>query len=255
MRNTNPVFSRIYKERATQQETTQGQVLDTATYLGVGLKVLMYVLLTIAGAIGAVAMIVNRVETLMPVLIASSIGSLIFSMIALFFPTASSWAGTIYCIMQGFLLGTVTYIVNKELPGIAVTAILTTVSVVLVVAILFSTKLVKVTNRFVNFVMILTFSVIFAFFLSMILSLFSSSISEFFTSQNTWIGLGISVVVALLATFYIFLDLENIKSIVEGQCDKRYEWYAAFGFVFTILWLYVRILYILIIIRRYTSRN
>jgi uncharacterized YccA/Bax inhibitor family protein len=71
-----------------------------------------------------------------------------------------------------------------------------------------------------------------------------------FTGQayNFGLCLGISVLTVFLATLYLFFDLEHIRQVVEGGYPKDLEWYASFGLVFTLVWLYIEILRIVTIL-------
>jgi len=68
-----------------------------------------------------------------------------------------------------------------------------------------------------------------------------------FQNYNTMILL-ISGLSVFLATLYLFFDIEQIRQIVEGRAPKDLEWYVAFGFIFTVIWLYTQLLRIAFII-------
>ena len=66
--------------------------------------------------------------------------------------------------------------------------------------------------------------------------------------MNLGLNLLVSAISIFIASLYLFFDLENIRQVVQGQYPKQYEWYAAFGLSFTLIWLYVEILRIAIVI-------
>ncbi|SVE60270.1 uncharacterized protein METZ01_LOCUS513124, partial [marine metagenome] len=43
----------------------------------------------------------------------------------------------------------------------------------------------------------------------------------------------------------LVLDFDFIENAVEAQAPKHMEWYAAFGLVVTLVWLYIEILRLL----------
>ena len=46
----------------------------------------------------------------------------------------------------------------------------------------------------------------------------------------------------LLASLFLICDFSMIDTCVKEGYAKEYEWSAAFGLVFTVIWLYLRIL-------------
>ncbi len=61
---------------------------------------------------------------------------------------------------------------------------------------------------------------------------------------GTW-GIVFSVVVIFIATLNLILDFDFIQTIVRRGAPKKMEWYAAFGLIVTLLWLYVEALRLL----------
>jgi uncharacterized YccA/Bax inhibitor family protein len=53
------------------------------------------------------------------------------------------------------------------------------------------------------------------------------------------------VLVAGLAAFNLALDFDFIERGAEAQLDQSFEWYAAFGLLVTVIWLYLEILRLL----------
>jgi uncharacterized YccA/Bax inhibitor family protein len=59
------------------------------------------------------------------------------------------------------------------------------------------------------------------------------------------IGVGFSVVVCGIAAFSLLLDFDLIEKGAKQQAAKYMEWYAAFGLLVTLIWLYLEILRLL----------
>ena len=58
-------------------------------------------------------------------------------------------------------------------------------------------------------------------------------------------GIGFSCVVVVIAAMNLILDFDYIEVASEKQLPKYMEWYAAFGLLVTLVWLYLEILRLL----------
>ena len=63
------------------------------------------------------------------------------------------------------------------------------------------------------------------------------------------IGIGISIFIVGIAAFNLALDFDTIESWVEQNAPKYYEWFAAFGLLVTLVWLYLEVLRLIAKIR------
>jgi|SRR5690554_1707897 len=234
LRSTNPVYSKI--ERMDTHSTVD---YAQATYKGIAAKTIYYILLVAIAAFGAIFMLANESSALVPLLSVSGIVGFISAMIAFVSPRATKVAGTIYCLMQGMVVGIVSLLFEAIVPGVVGLALMGTVAVVFVTATLFLTGIIKVTQRFMRFLLIFSLSVILTFVTVWIFSLFGATIIDF---ANPTLSLIVSLIMIFLATLYILFDLENIRQIVEGGQPKFLEWFASFGLAFTVVWLYMEIL-------------
>ena len=53
----------------------------------------------------------------------------------------------------------------------------------------------------------------------------------------------------------IMVDLNNMHLLEENGADKKYEWYAAFSLVTTLMWLYLEILELLMKLALLSKRD
>lgn len=67
-----------------------------------------------------------------------------------------------------------------------------------------------------------------------------------FLHQSAWIGNGISLFVVVIAALNLVLDFELIENGAREGVPKYMEWYAAFGLMVTLIWLYIEILDLLL---------
>ena len=231
----NIAFRRILSDGSTDS-------VEQATYKGIALKTIFFLFLTIASAVGGLVFGSFYPEAYVTMIIVAALSTFILSIISMLSIRACKITGSLYCIAEGLLLGIVSYAVSIFVEGAVSVALLATILVFAVVTLLYVSNIVKVNNKFMKFLSI--------FAISFILFMVVYSIYSWIT--GSFAGFGLSVAISLLsiflATLYLFFDLEKIRQIVEGGYDKALEWNAAFGLSFTLIWLYVEILRLVLII-------
>ena len=80
-------------------------------------------------------------------------------------------------------------------------------------------------------------------YLCLFLSMFGVSMGLF--HGNGLFAIGFSVVVVVIAALNLVMDFDFIEHGAEMGAPKYMEWYAAFGLMVTLIWLYVEILRLL----------
>jgi uncharacterized YccA/Bax inhibitor family protein len=63
--------------------------------------------------------------------------------------------------------------------------------------------------------------------------------------EGGMIGIGFSLIVIGVASLNLILDFDLIESGVRAGAAKYMEWYAAFGLLVTLVWLYLEMLRLL----------
>ena len=63
------------------------------------------------------------------------------------------------------------------------------------------------------------------------------------------LGIGISVVICIVAAMNLILDFDFIEKGVQNKLPAYMDWYAGFGLVVTLVWLYLEMLRLLAKIR------
>ena len=76
-----------------------------------------------------------------------------------------------------------------------------------------------------------------------ILGMFSVSIP--FIHDSGLIGIGFSLFVVVIAALNLVLDFDFIENGAKAGAPKYMEWYAAFGLLVTLIWLYIEMLRLL----------
>lgn len=232
-RSHNPVYRRALNETESLDKT-----YEASTYAGVARKALFYIALVLVGAFGGLALINKEIFDTM--LIISLFTTTIFALFAFLIPSAAKVFGSLYCLAEGLLVGVVSLAFEAVAPGVVLAALLSTVVVLTLVVTLFLTGTVKVTSKFIRFLMIFALSILVTMLLLRIISFFVQK--KFEIAFDFRIMAVVSGIMIFLCTLYLFFDLEMIRRVVEGGAPKFFEWYVAFGLVFTLVWLYMELL-------------
>ncbi|MGC8660629.1 MAG: Bax inhibitor-1/YccA family protein, partial [Desulfomonilaceae bacterium] len=111
----------------------------------------------------------------------------------------------------------------------------------------YSSGLIRVTDKFRVGVVAATGGIAVFYFVALILGMFGVNVP--LINGNSWAGIGFSLVVIFIAALNLVLDFDVIQSLSRSGAPKYMEWYAAFGLMVTLVWLYIEILRLLMKLR------
>jgi len=150
---------------------------------------------------------------------------------------------TIYAILEGLLIGVISRMFETAYDGIVLQAILLTIATTLGMLFLFVNESVRVTQKARSVIMIATVGVLIYFVFELLMGLFNPSFFSILTTGP--LGIVIAAVIVLIAALNLLLDFDFITRGVAHKLAKKTEWYAAFGLMVTLVWLYISILRLL----------
>lgn len=186
------------------------------------------------------------------------IGGLVFGFAAMFKPQYAHILGPLYSVAQGFFLGTLSLLVasvvgdeTSPLTGIVGQALGLTMVVVFVMGILYKTGVIKATERFRSILTTATMAIMVMYGISLLGS-FTGMFTMPYLHEGGIMGIGLSLLIVGIASLNLILDFDNIEQGAQGGAPKYMEWAAALGLMFTIVWIYVEILRLLM---KLQSRN
>ena len=104
--------------------------------------------------------------------------------------------------------------------------------------------LIKATENFKLGVVAATGGIIIVYLVTFLLGLFGFHQIGFIHGSGL-IGIGFSLFVVVIAALNLVLDFDFIESGAARGAPKYMEWYAAFGLMVTLIWLYIEILRLL----------
>ena len=218
---------------------------ETATYGGIALKTVYFAFLTMISAVisfvFSMEFALANSQTFIILLIVAPLAAFICAMIAAFKPFTTPVTGSLYAVLQGLTIGFISLLFESSYGGVVFAALISTVTVLLIMLVLYSTGIIRVGAFFKKFMMSALIGIVVSQLLIFIIGLFSPSIYVMFYG-NSNLAILISVIMVVFASLMILFDLQRITEVVENRLDKRYEWSAAFGLIITIIWLYMEFL-------------
>lgn len=184
---------------------------------------------------------------LIPLMIGASLLGLVIAVVTCFAPTWAMITGPLYSACQGVVLGTLSVILEPVYPGITLQAVALTSAVFLIMFGLYATRIIRVTDWLTRAIIGATGAIFLVYMASWILGLFGIQIPWIHDSGP--IGIIFSIIVVGIAAFNLLLDFDVIEKGASRGLPKSMEWYAAFGLMVTLIWLYIEILNLLIKLR------
>ena len=171
----------------------------------------------------------------------------ILAIITVFKKEWSNITAPLYAIAEGFVLGGLSAMFELMFPGIVIQAVALTFGVAISLLFVYKSGWIKVTDKFRLGVVTATGGIAIIYIVNIVMSMFGTNI-PFIHSSGTF-GILFSLFVVSIASLNLVLDFDFIEQGVKHKAPKFMEWYAAFGLLVTLVWLYIEILRLLSKIR------
>jgi uncharacterized YccA/Bax inhibitor family protein len=162
-------------------------------------------------------------------------------------------AGILYAVLMGLWMGAISRVYEFIYEGIVGQALLASVCAFLACLILYSSRAIRVTPQLTRVIMIAMGGIILLYLIGWILSLFG--VNPRFMTEPTVLGIVISAAICIVAALNLLLDFAIVGEGIEAGAPVAMEWYAAFGLLATLVWLYAELLRLLAILRTRKARS
>jgi uncharacterized YccA/Bax inhibitor family protein len=176
-------------------------------------------------------------------LVAGIAGGFVVGLITVFSPGIAKLTAPLYAALEGLALGAISAIYEAQFKGIVIQAVALTFGVLFALLIIYRLRIIPVTQNFKLGVCAATGGIALFYLIAIGLSFFGVQIGML--HQGTPLGIAFSLFIITIAALNLVLDFDFIEQGVEQGAPKLMEWYAAFGLVVTLIWLYVAILRLL----------
>jgi uncharacterized YccA/Bax inhibitor family protein len=231
--------------------TVGGSVTATAILLGV----------CAASAVGAWSFMPR--ELVMPVGLGAGLVGLLTAFVVCFNPRLAQFLGFVYAGLQGVFLAAISLfwvsfasdrqaavsggVVASLDTGLITQSVLLTFGVAGAMLVAYLSRVIRATPMFVRGVVGATVGLLVAVAGSWVLRLIGVQVP--FVWEMGLLGIAISAGVVVLASLWLVIDFAVIEEGVASGQPKWMEWYAAFGLVVTLVWLYIAILRLLALLQ------
>jgi len=173
----------------------------------------------------------------------SMIAGALVALVTIKWKEKSPVTAPIYAVCEGALLGALSGMMERRYPGIVIQAVLLTFGTLGALLLAYTSRVIKPTENFKLGVFAATGGVALFYLVSFVMGFFSHSMN--LVSSASPAGIIFSAVVVVIAALNLVLDFDFIEQGSAQGAPKYMEWYAAFGLIVTLVWLYMEILRLL----------
>ncbi len=235
---SNPVFSDSAFKRVGHSSSA-----DSMTVNGSIMKTFILGLVFILTSFIVMSYLPNFYGSLNSVIMASAIGAFLVGLIISFKPTTAPVLSVVYAVLESVFVTVLSILLNQQYNGIVFEAVTYTMIAFFTMLILYIIGVIKATETFKSVIITATAAIAISYVILFILSFFGIRPDWFY--GNSSLSIGINAVIIVIAALNLILDFDFIEKGSSMNMPKYMEWYAAFGLILTIIWLYLEILRIL----------
>ena len=245
---TNPMIRKITR--------IEEKSADCATYSSIGNKCAFFMAMVIVGVLLLIGLqminpstIVMEDGSAVTISTAALLATIPFGLFFIIMPFIAMLikktipvTGTLYCMSVGYCISLMAQLFAEYRDAISL-ALIITIAIVAVMALVYSSGWIKVDDKFRSVMKILFFTSIVSGLL-MLVAYFIPQLRGIvmFVAENPVLSLAGSVVYVVIASLFLLVDFDAIQNAVEGKMPRKYEWIAAFGLAFSVIWLFLKVL-------------
>lgn len=157
--------------------------------------------------------------------------------------TWAPYLAPVYAVLEGILLGYVSARLEAAFPGVVIQAVGLTFGTLFCLLAAYRSGLIRATQNLRLGIAAATGAIAVFYFASFLLS-FAGVEVPLIHSSGVY-GIAFSLLVVATAALNLVLDFDFIEEGERNGAPKYMEWYAAFGLIVTLVWLYLEILRLL----------
>jgi uncharacterized YccA/Bax inhibitor family protein len=239
MRTANPALnSKTFTDVARISDLSQSMTIQ-----GTVNKTLLMLILVVIPAAWTWSLINTGSPAVGPLLLGGIIGGFIVALITIFNKQWAIVTAPLYSVLEGLAIGGISASAEAQFPGIVIQAVTLTFGTLFCLLLAYKSGLIKATENFKLGVVAATGGIALIYIITLVLGIFRIRVP--YIHDSGIIGIGFSFFVVIIAAFNLVLDFDFIESGASSGAPKFMEWYAAFGLMVTLIWLYLEMLRLL----------
>ena len=196
-------------------------------------------LLTLA-ACGALAWVFVPARVAGPVMIAAVLVGVVFWAIVTFGRRVNPGLVLGFAASYGVAVGVISHVYNSIYHGVVLQAVVGTALAFGAMLTVYALRIVRVTPRFVRFVIAAGIALVGLMVLNLLVSIFH--VGGIGIREHGPIGILFSVAAILVGCLYLLLDFASIEDGVRSGVPEKASWLAAFGLTLSLVWIYLELL-------------
>ncbi|MDG1551587.1 MAG: Bax inhibitor-1/YccA family protein [Candidatus Poseidoniaceae archaeon] len=239
---SNPIMTQNFWSNITGQ--------NTMTFQGtIGKLAYLLSIVTITGMISAYvaldALAAGNAGVISGLTWGGMLGSIVVAMMLAFIrPANPAPLMTIYAVLMGMFVGSISLMFEAFYSGIIIQAAFGTVFITGSMLVIYSSRVIRPTPTFNKIIGSLTMSIFLMYGVSILFSLLTPFEIPFLHTSGP-IGIGITLFILTVAALSLISDFGFIESGVKMNAPKNAEWWGAFGVLVTIIWIYIEMIRLL----------
>jgi len=204
-------------------------------------------MLVVVLGVGAVSWQLVPTKSSLAVLLVGAMGGLVLGLYMAFTMRANAFTALLYAGFEGAFLGAISRLFDARFPGIVVQAVTGTAMVAGGMLFVYKIGAIRVTPKFTRIVVGATIGLVGLMIVNMVAYLFTPD--GLGLRSGGPLAIGFSLVAIVIASMNLVLDFDMIEKGIRNGADQKFAWFASFGLMVTLIWLYLEILRLLSYLR------
>lgn len=231
-------FATVYAREVTgARMTLQGTVAKAGVLLGC---------VTLTAIFAWIELLYYGAGVFYPLMLVGAIGGMAVAFVTIFKKEWAPITAPLYALLEGLFLGAISVVFEVIYPGIFLEAFVLTFAVAGVMFLCYATGFIKPSQNFKMGVAAATGGIMVFYFIAIIAQFaFHYQVPFFSFYDASPLSIGVSIFIVAIAALNLVVDFDFIEQGAEQGAPKFMEWYAAFGLMVTLIWLYIEILRLL----------